>query len=251
MRCKPATVLKWKPYFMRGAVGAVLVFLSGCSQLTSLYRWSEIDLNVDVATTDKPGVYSLSGQANLPDNTPITVAAVRYLRSSDPASAQLDAEPTYSILAYQSTKVQRGEWNTDLNLWQVASNGRFQEAWQLEQSKLGLSFQPDSQVIFLATLTPADDLSALEQELARRGIRFSGGTIVSTSEGFRYAQAQEIMAVALPNGATAPPAEKPEDRNGGWGDRYIIPQEPPNRVELEFPESRTTNAPPTKDEFLR
>lgn len=251
MQWKPSNVLKWKSYYVRGAVGAVCALMAGCNQLTSLYRWSEIDLNVDVATTDSPGVYAVSGQANLPDNTPITVAAVRYLQSSDRASAQLDDEPTYSILAYQSANVQGGEWNAELNLWQVAPNGRFQEAWQLEQAKLGVSFQPDSQVIFLATLTPAEDLSALEQELARRGIRFSGGTIVSTSEGFRYAQAQEIMAVALPNGATTPPAEKPEDRNGGWGDRYIIPQEPPNRVELELPESRTTNAPPTKDEFLR
>jgi hypothetical protein len=268
----------------------LLLLLSGCAtvQFPSFFRWSEVDLVIQVEPTDTPGLYSASGQANLPENTPITIAAVRYLQLDDRPANRLQriasspstedlldeaaseaftealtetitaenpsthpSQLTYSILAYQPAIVQGGEWQADVNLWKVASDGRFQEAWQLEQSQVGLSFRPEDNVIFMAILSSADDLSRLEQDLSRRGVRFPGGTILSTSEGFRYAQIQQTLAVALPSGGTTPPPQRPEDRNGGWGDRYIIPNEPPNPTELEFPGTRITDAPPSPEEFLR
>lgn len=241
----------WHATRMAALITLVSGVLSGCNQLQFFYQWSEVELDMRVATTDTPGVYSVIGRANLPENTEIAVAAVRYLHPDDRAAAQLNPNPTYSVLAYQPVKVEQGKWQIDLNLWQVARDGRYQEAWQLEQPKLNLSLKPDETVIFLATLTPAAELSELEQQLAKRGIRLPRGSVFSTSEGFRYAQVHHAMAVSLPTGRTTPPPERPEDRNGGWGDRYIIPQEPQNPTNLEFPENRTTNAPASLDEFLQ
>jgi hypothetical protein len=240
-----------------------LLLLSGCAsiQIPSWFRWAEVDLAMEVEPANTPGSYSVRGRANLPENTAITVAAVRYLQLSDrisePAAitassgATNPAQQTYSILAYQPATVQGGEWQTEINLWKVASDGRFQEAWQIEQDKVGVLFQPEDNVIFLATLSTPDKLSALEQELARRGTRFASGTVFSNSDGFRYAQVQQSLELALPSGRTTPPPARPEDRNGGWGDRYIIPNEPPNPTNLEFPGTRITDAPPAREEFLR
>lgn len=208
------------------------------------------------------GVYAIAGETRLPENTQITVAAVRYLAVDElPAdklpvdsllvnSSQYNPTPTYSILAYQSAKVTKGKWQTQLDLWQVARDGKYQESWQLEQSRLGVSFKPSEKVMFLATLTPADDLSALEQQLAKRGMRLSSGTVRSTSEGQRYAQVNQSLAIALPTGKTAPPTSA-EEANFGWGDRYLIPQEPQNPYDLQFPGDRQTNAPPMPGEFLQ
>lgn len=250
-----------------------LLLLSGCAsiQIPSWFRWAEVDLAMEVEPANTPGSYSVRGQANLPENTVITVAAVRYLQLTDrpsidrPSTDRISesaaitvssgttnpTQQTYSILAYQPATVQGGEWQTEINLWKVASDGRFQEAWQIEQTKVGVSFQPEDNVIFLATLSTPDKLSALEQELARRGTRFASGTVFSNSDGFRYAQVQQSLELALPFGRTTPPPERPEDRNGGWGDRYIIPNEPPNPTNLEFPGTRITDAPPAREEFLR
>jgi hypothetical protein len=208
------------------------------------------------------GVYAIAGETRLPENTQITVAAVRYLAVDElptdslPANSllvnatQFNPTPTYSILAYQPAKVTKGKWQTQLDLWQVAKDGKYQESWQLEQSRLGVSFKPSEKVMFLATLPPADDLSALEQRLARQGMRLAIGTVRSTSEGQRYAQVNQSLAIALPTGETAPPTSA-DEANFGWGDRYLIPQEPQNPYDLQFPGDRQTNAPPMPDEFLQ
>lgn len=223
-----------------------LSLASGCAQLQSLYQWSDVELQMQVNPTDTPGTYTVTGRTNLPENTQLTVAAVRYLQPDD--RTLLNTQAVYSILSYQPADVVQGQWQTNLNLWQVAPDGKFQEPWQIEQTKLGLALDPDETVLFLATLAPIDDLAALEQELARRGVRFPQGSIFNTSEGFRYAQVQAALPIALPQGRTAP---NPEDDNFGWGDRYIIPQEPQNPTELEFPTDRLTDAPPAVDELLR
>lgn len=231
-------------------IALLLPVVSGCTQIQSLFQWSEADLKIQVTDTDTPGLYIIRGSTNLPEDTQISVAAVRYLQleSLDRTATPLNPNPTYSILAYAPATVKQGEWQTQLNLWQVAADGNYRESWQIEQNQLGLSLQPDETVIFLATLTPIDELSALEQELAKRGIRLAQGSVLSTSDGFRYAQVQQALAVALPTGQTNP---NPEDDNFGWGDRYLIPQEPQNPTNLEFPEERLTDAPAKPEEALQ
>ncbi|MBF2000604.1 MAG: hypothetical protein IGS38_07785 [Synechococcales cyanobacterium M58_A2018_015] len=231
-------------------------FCSGCTQieipqrLLSSRRQSNVDFAVQVTAAETPGVYRVSGQADLPNRTQLTVAAVRYLYPEAPAVAT-GAEPTYAILDYRLVQVERGEWNTQLNLWKVAADGRYQEEWQIDQQRLGLQWQPDDNVVFLATLTPIERLAKLEQQLARRGRRFASGTVLSTAEGQRYAQAHQLLSVALPTGSTTPPPPRPEAHNYGWGDRYLIPQEPQNPTQLQRPAERITTAPRRPEELLR
>lgn len=220
-------------------------------RLERLTSRSDVDFSLQVSPSDQPGSFKVSGKTSLPDRTAMVVLAVRYLNPAEPASIALNPEPTYSILAYQPVEVRQGGWQTQLDLWQVAPNGQYQEAWQLEQPHLGVTFDPTNDVVFLATLTPVNELRKLEQQLARRRLQLASQIIQSTSDGQRYAQVYQALAIDLPTGKTAPPPPRPEEDNYGWGDRYIIPKEPQNPTNLQLPEQRQTNAPPRIEEFLR
>jgi len=268
MTCPSQLPSFFQRIFIIGLVLPLLLFSTGCNRLW-LPQLSDLPLTMHI-TSVEAGVYAIAGETRLPQDTQITVAAIRYLSVDDlPANkppadksltdnliatdgtAQFNPTPTYSILAYQSAQVAQGKWQTQLHLWQIAKDGKYQESWQLEQSRLGLSFKPSEKVMFLATLTPVDNLSALERQLARQGLRLADGTIRSTPEGQRYAQVNQFLAIALPTGKTAPPTPRAEEENYGWGDRYLIPPEPQNHHDLQFPSDRQTNAPPMPDEFLR
>jgi hypothetical protein len=236
----------------------LLLLSTGCSpqlrlpQLRLPGQVSDVALSMRVmASGAMPGIYTIAGETNLPKDTQLTVAALRYLSVEQEFAAQFNPLPTYSILAYQTVKIVDDHWQTQLNLWQVAPDGQYQETWQLEQARLGLAFKPSQDVVFLATLTPADKLSRLEQQLADEGLRLASGTVRSTPEGQRYAQVNQALAIALPTGETTPPRPQLDEVNYGWGYRYLIPNEPQNPYDLEFPGDRKTNAPPRPEEFLQ
>jgi hypothetical protein len=236
----------------------LLVLSAGCSEIRSPAQFfqlpghvADVDLNLHVTPANTPGTYQVTGKTNLPERTQLTVAAVRYLYPATPVGKMLNPEPTYGILDYQSVQVSQGQWQTQLNLWQVAPNGQFKEGWQIDQSRLGVSLKPTEEVVFLATLAPVGKLPKLEQQLARQGMRLASGTVRSTSDGQRYAQVNQMLAIALPTGSTTPPSLQAEDVNQGWGYRYLIPQEPQNPTKLEFPDTRNTNAPASPKEFLQ
>jgi hypothetical protein len=246
------------------AIGAVLGLgwlISGCEPLRTLFHrpLEKVDLQMQVNPSSNPGTYGLSGRADLPDSSAIRIAAIRYLKPTNPASQKLNPKPTYAILDYQSAIVKSGKWQGQLNLWQVAPDGRYQEAWQLHQDSLKLPTSPDSDVIFLATLAPingADPLQAVEQALKQQGREFDTRLISGTSDGqridaVRYLRVAQSLPIGLPTGQTTPPAPRPEDIHGGWGNRFIIPPEPPNPDLLEFPKERRTNAHPAPQEFLQ
>jgi hypothetical protein len=199
----------------------------------------------------RSGTYTVVGSTNLPDESRITVAAIRYLRPDNQRSQSLSSKPTYSILAYQDVKVNKGKWQTTLNLWKVAPDGQFQEAWQLEQSKLGLSLAPETEVTFLATVAPTDSLSELEQQLEKQGIKLASRLVRNTADGERYVQASQVLPIALPTGQTTPPQQRPEDVNNGWGPRFLLIPEPPNTNNFEQPSKRRTDAPLSPAELLQ
>jgi hypothetical protein len=237
------------------------LLISGCEPLrTLLHRPLEkVDLQVQVKPNSTSGTYDLTGLADLPDSSPIRIAAIRYLRPTNPASQKLNPKPTYAILDYQSALVKGGKWQGQLNLWQVAADGRYQEAWQIHQDALKLPTSPESDVIFLVTLAPvngADPLRVVEQALKEQGREFDTRLISGTSDGqrmdaVRYVRVAQSLPIGLPTGQTTPPAPRPEDIHGGWGNRFIIPPEPPNPYVLEFPQERRTNARPSPREFLQ
>lgn len=250
----------------RGAIsGAIATLLGSCIpqpplSLPPLFwhqdtpRLSGIGFDVRITPTQKPGVYNVTGGTPLPDKTPLRIVALRYLHPSTPANQALNPRPTYSILDYQPTQVHQGRWQATLHLWRVAPSGKYQEAWQLEQQKSHLPLKPDDKVLFLATVTSgpqSDVITTLQQELARQNKVLNSQQLRVTTDGQRYLQVSHDQAIALPTGGTTPPPLKPEDLNGGWGRRYLIPPEPKNPTRVELPNHRRTNAAPAEEEFLR
>ncbi|MGC1393036.1 MAG: hypothetical protein WA828_02055 [Coleofasciculaceae cyanobacterium] len=249
-------------YFIKGIVciSLLLVLNTGCSQTSeTLQRLpsllpnlsSNADFNIQVTPSGRSGIYTVTGKTNLPDKSSITVAAIRLLKPDKSRILNLTPDQTYSILAYQDVKVNKGAWQTTLNLWKVAPSGQFQETWQLEQSKLGLSMTSEPDVTFLATVAPTGSLSELESQLEKQGVKLVSNLVRNTVDGERYIQASQVLAVDLPKGQTTPPQPKPEDINGGWGNRFLLIPEPPNINNYEQPDKRRTTAPISPSEFLQ
>lgn len=257
---KILTPSAWHAFRKLVGIALLLALTAGCSEAPLTARQipalvpiftSNADFQIRVTLSARKGVYTVTGKTNLPNNSSVAVAAIRYLQLKNPKPQHSNPKPTYSILAYRDdVKVNQGEWKTDLELWKIAPDGKIQEEWQLEQAKLGIALDPSTEVIFLATLAPTDSLAEIEQQLERRGINLVSSLIRSTVEGERYVQASQVLPVALPTGKTAPPLQQAEDVNGGWGPRYLLLPEPPNITNLERPDQRRTNAPLSPKEFL-
>lgn len=228
---------------------ALLGLTTGCQFLSlPLQQRQTIDLSLQVQPVDAELKYQVTGNTNLPDQTPLTVAALRYLHLDETDAVQSKAESTYAILDYEVAEVRNGTWQAALNL--EAQAGQPYETWQLEQTRLGVTFQPEETVIFLATLAPPAELSQLEDRLNRQRKQLAGEAIRMTSEGQRYLQVSQTIAIAPPSNPGVL-AQTELDHNGGWGQRYLLIPESPNPIQLEMPEQRQTNAPPTTAEFLQ
>lgn len=210
----------------------------------------DIELSIRVLPDEEPGSYMLSGTVDLPNETELTVLAVRYLSLTRSPLTVLTPRPTYSILAYDTVEVEGKEWEAQLSLWQASPTGQFKEAWQLQSPDLDLAVEPEEEVFFLATLTPLEDLAAIEQQLAEENRRISNRFVQTTTEGRRYLQTGQTLKVDLPDETGDPILIREEDLNGGWGNRFRQLPDLPNEREFEFPENRRTNAPTVPEEFL-
>lgn len=236
-----------------------ILLITGCTQVqvelpTALIypkQLKDLALDWQINAMPQPGAYRVAGKTNLPDRTQLTIAALRYLYPVAAAAHKFNDRPTYTILDYQSVAVERGSWQTQLNLWQVGPDRTFKENWQIDQQGLAIQFNPQQDVVFLVTLTPIDQFMALQQKLVAQGEKFPNGTVYSTSEGENIAQSRKTLTIPLPTGSTlvAPPSLQAE--NFGWGRRYLIPHEPPNPTQLERPSERQTDSPVRAEEFLR
>lgn len=245
----------------KGLVGITLLLIlnTGCSQAPlNLQQLPSLVPNFSTnaafkiqVTPSSRGVYAVSGTTNLPDESKITVAAIRILKADQPSVQNLKPIQTYGVLAYQDVKVSKGTWQTSLNLWKVASSGQFQEAWQIEQSQLGISLKPELDVTFLATVAPTSSLSELESQLEKQGVKLVSNLVRNTVDGERYIQASQVLNISLPTERTAAPSPKIEDLNGGWGNRFLLIPEPPNINNYEKPDKRRTTAPLSPSELLQ
>ncbi|MDB9524399.1 hypothetical protein PN498_00240 [Oscillatoria sp. CS-180] len=237
-------------------LGLVVAISSGCRSVPfnpfrSQPNIDNIELSLDVKADEQPGSYTLSGEVDLPDTTKLTVMAVRYLELEQSPLTVLEAKPTYSILDYEIVEIEDGDWETQLFLWRQSPDGEFKEAWQLQTDKLELAVEPEDEIFFLATLTPFDDLAAIERQLASENRGISNQLIQTTIEGRRYLQTGKALTIGLPEGETAPVVlREEEDINGGWGNRFLELPDLPNERQLDFPENRRTNAPSVSEEFL-
>ncbi|HEY9748321.1 MAG TPA: hypothetical protein V6C63_06575 [Allocoleopsis sp.] len=236
--------------------GALLLVTTGCSEAKA----PAANLNLQVEAAGRSGVYTVSGSTNLPDQSRITVSAIRYLSPSQTAPlatgipSQASSQLTYAVLGRQSVTVNQGKWQTSLNLWQVAPNGQIQEAWQLNRAELKLPLTPAPDVVFLATFEPTSQLPAVSQNLQEQGLQLEGNLARFTTDGQRYLQASQALPVSLPTQKTTPPVVTAADLNNGWGDRSRITIEKSNAADLKTAASANisqTTAPLSTDQLLR
>jgi len=245
----------------------VLVVCAGCRAALrpGLPLAEDTTLTLE-ATPLENGEFALTGTTNLPDQTQLTVLALRYW-TPNAASPELDqprgaipgqstarsgpdAAPLYSVLDYQPVTVTKGEWSTQLQLWQVAADGRYQEPWQAQVETLNLAAQPRDTVQFAITLAPNHLGSALDTLLAQEGPQRIAGLLRVTPDGEPFLWAAQSLPVGLPQGQTTPP-DLLARTNGGWGKRYLLVPEPPLPYTLTPDDQRQTTAPITLDEQLR
>ncbi|HEY9651153.1 MAG TPA: hypothetical protein V6C95_10860 [Coleofasciculaceae cyanobacterium] len=237
--------------FYSRSKGIVILLLVVLCVSCSSAQTSSIDLKLNVQAAGRPGLYGVSGTTTLPDKSQITVAAIRYLRPSSEQSFTPDPKTTYSILDRQLVRVDKGKWQATLNLWQVAPDGRLQEAWQLEQSQAESSLEPAPEVSFVAIFDPAGQLPTSEQQQTSAP-ELKGSLVRFTNEGAPYLQASQTLRIGLPTGRKPPTGPKPEDINYGWGNRDEIKPEPRvNRVPTQIFKTRQTDAPLSPSEFFR
>ena len=229
----------------------ILLLIALCASCSSP-KPPAIDLKLNVQAGNGPGLYNVTGSTNLPDQSQITVAAIRYLLPRGQELLDPDQNATYSILARQIVKVNQGKWQASLNVWQVAPDGRLQEAWQLGSSQTGLALNPATEVSFIATFDPAGQLPTPKQQ-AMKIQDIQGSLVRFTTEGQPYVQASQSLQVALPVGRRPPPVLTAEEINGGWGNRYQLKPEPPvaNSSRPEPIETNQSNAPLSPSEFMR
>lgn len=226
----------------------VVLLLALCVSCTAS-KPPDMALKVNVQAASTPGSYNVSGTTNLPNQSPITVAAIRSL---NPANQLLqdDASATYSILDRQIVQVDQGKWQATLNLVQVAPDGRLKEAWQLGSSAVA-ALSPSPEVSFVAVFDPTGQNFKSKQFVINQDIR--GNLVRFSPEGVPYVQAAQSLKVSLPTGRQTPPKLTAQEVNDGWGNRYEIPPQPPVASKLspqQFPTTQTT-APLTPAEFLR
>lgn len=245
--------------FWQGSLTALLTLLaisicSGCSFVKMPLNLSNPPTDVTLAIeqiepSGRPGVYNLVGSTNLPDNTEVTISAIRYLLPE--AVPVVDTNLPYAILARQTAEVNAGRWQARLNLWQVAPDGRYQEAWQ--RAGLQSGTEASASVTFMATLEPLDQVANLEQQLDAENKRLAGNQVRYTPEGEAYLQTSQSLNLPLPTERTTPPPVRVEDINGGWGDRYRLPPTPGGTGSVTVAPTRVdpTDAPLSTDEVLR
>lgn len=247
---------------MKQTILAIALMLTGCTTNVPFVNFNNsqnntlpsVQTEIAVQPGSAPGTYEVTGKTAFPDRSALRVAAIRYLYPSNPASQILGSRPTYSVLAYDGAIVENGAWKVPLNLWKAAPDGQQLETWQLTQKDLKLQVRPDDKIIFIATLAPGikvDALQNLEQALLSKNQGLDAAVVRRTEKGDRFLQMIQIVNAALPTGKTTPPPPTVDDLNGGWGNRFLMPDEPPNPNNLEFPAHRRTTASPSPQEFMR
>lgn len=234
--------------------GLMLLAVTGCQleaqTIRPLVQLDRRDVSLTIeAEVGQEGEVTIAGRTNLPNNTQLTGLALRTLTPAQPVA--VNAPPTYAILAYQTTTVQNGQWQIDLNLWQVAADGLYQEAWQRQAASLDLKLQPEEMIRFVITLAPREFLSTMNRNFQPVGFQLPANLVRTTHAGETLLWAEASLPVELPQGRTTPPVDLATYQNGGWGERYRLVPEPPLPYTLTPDNLRETSAAPSPDEFLR
>ncbi|MGF1567371.1 MAG: hypothetical protein ACFCVD_04770 [Nodosilinea sp.] len=226
-------------------LGVAMILGTGCRYPVLGPDLNDATLTLEVTPTG-PGEYELKGTSNLPHKTQLTVIALRYLEPSPSDSAlalEQPTEPLYSILAYRPTVLKKGQWNTQLALWQVAEDGRYQEPWQAQAETLGLELEPADTVQFAVALAPRHIFGAIAMKRMQPALQTPAALLRTTDTGEPFLWVDQALSTGLPTGQTSPPDNLAAQRNGGWGERYRLVPEPPLPYTLKPDDKRQTTAP--------
>jgi len=216
----------------------VLVLVTACDRpldnLVGRGSSAPIAMTIEqIADTGQPGQFILSGTATLPDETPLTVSAVRRI-NPQPNDRSLDGESRYAILDRTSAMVREGRWQAQLSLWEISPDGYYQENWQLTNSKGSEPELANLAVDFWATLEPLD---LAQSKLKDRSEVFDSTLnplLNFTPSGEPYLKVIEPKLVALPSARAVVPVSLPEQERTTWKERLM----------LENPDIRLTEQPP-------
>lgn len=200
----------------------VLVLATACDRPSSgLFGWGQnrtADIVIEqIAETGQPGQFTLTGTTNLPDQTLLTVSAVRRIGPSPSREAAAEA-PRHAILDRKSAVVKEGRWQTQLQLWETSAEGTYQENWQTIVTNDIDPASISSSVDFLATLEPID--LARSSPMARADVLESTNSplLNFTPDGEPYLRAIQSRVVALPNSALTA-ARLPQVEQETWEGR--------------------------------
>ncbi|HEY9762441.1 MAG TPA: hypothetical protein V6D07_07945 [Trichocoleus sp.] len=229
----------------------------GCSSPQNLVNISAnpspIQLTIEkIESSGQPGTYTLRGKAALPDKTRLSVSAIRDFALSSVAQ-ETDADaPQYAILDRKFTVVDQGVWQSELTLWKIATDGRYQESWQMEMPVPPEGSSPDPRVSFLVTLEPSTFAKVVDRKLEASLNKTQSPLLSFTNSGEPYLRVTQAMAVALPTGRTQTARSSEELADDPWKGRSNL-----NAAAADFGKKSTLpfderdNLPLPKDNMLQ
>ncbi|TVQ10890.1 MAG: hypothetical protein EA368_06730 [Leptolyngbya sp. DLM2.Bin27] len=214
-----------KNTFARLVVVLLMLLTTACDRFPSdLLSWGQnntVDIVIErIAETGQPGQFTLTGTTDLPDQTPLTVSAVRRIGPL-PSDEFMAEASQFAILDRKSAVVNDGRWQAQLSLWEVSAEGTYQENWQ---TVVGSAIDPaaiSADVAFLATLEPRD--LAQSNLMARTDLleRASSPLLNITPDGEPYLRSSQFRVVPLPGNAMAT-AGLPQETQGTWEGRSTL-----------------------------
>lgn len=234
-RCVTATIV------------VLLLTTVGCTQERS--RQAELSLKVE--PSNRPGVYVVSGQTNLPDQSRLIVQGIRPLALPG-QSTSADASSNYTILDRQAVLVSQGQWQATLKLWRSTTDGQYQEAWQANQAQTS-GLKPSTTIVFVAAIDSANQPKALLQPLDNQGKPLQGANLRFTTDGQWYLQAQQTLTVTPPAGKTASSELNTDTLNENLSARVPVNSSPTNANSTNLPalKDKQSTAPRSFSQYLR
>jgi hypothetical protein len=229
--------MPFSQHFSRLSVSLLLLStMTACVQVRPL----KPELSLEVQAAGGSGSYNVSGNTNLPGNTPIVVQAIRQLKPSRTTNGQ----PTYAIVAQESVIAQEGKWQTSLKLLQPSEDGTPLESWQQTlPNPTAPQFEASSQLMFVATTAPIKGDLRLEGDVEGSSATLRSEVLQVSSDGQRFLKAKRDINV--------PPPSRPLTAKTTMGNQVVKVTPKPITSSGDPKEAKTTNAPLQPTEMLR
>jgi hypothetical protein len=204
----------------------MVVMGTACSQVADYLlppndRGSELLTIERVAESDGAGQFILSGKANLPKQTQLTVSAVRSLTLTtvDDLSNQ---RILYGILDRQTAVVEDGRWQAKVSLWIPSPEGYYQENWQQEDALIIDDLRPNPMVDFFVTVEPKEFTRSVATA-SQKELGLDTTLLLNfTPDGEPYLKTSTALAIPLPKNIKSFTIEPTSQLNSPWQGRASL-----------------------------